>query len=141
MRIQETLDAYFLIAAVADFTAVIVHGIIGHKVLMSRLTRDRLFPTHAFGDEDMTWRILVVTWHVITAAFASSGVALLLLALSLLHGTSLPLCLSAMHAAFLLVGVSIVGRRLLSAFRRCVVGCTLNSNISGTAQEDAETVA
>jgi hypothetical protein len=116
--LESSPQAYFLIAAVADFTAVIVHGIIGHRALMSPLTRDRLFPTHAFGDEDMSWRILAVTWHVVTAAYASSGVALLLLALGLLHGTSLPLCLSAMHAAFLLVGVSIVGRRLLSAFRR-----------------------
>ncbi|MBI3537925.1 MAG: hypothetical protein HY070_10240 [Chloroflexi bacterium] len=115
---ENSSETYFLLATVADFTAVIVHGIIGHRVLMSPLTRDRLFPTRAFGDEDMSWRIFAVTWHVVTAAYASSGVALLLLALGLLHGTSLPLSLSAMHATFLIVGVSIVGRRLLSALRR-----------------------
>lgn len=110
--------AYFHLAAVADFTIVIVHGIIGHRTLMSPLTRDRLFPTRAFGDEDMSWRILAVSWHLVTAAFASSGVALLLLALNLLHGTSLPLVLAATHASFLLVALSIVGSRLLPAFRR-----------------------
>jgi hypothetical protein len=109
---------YFLLAAVADFTAVVVHGIVGHRALMSPLTRDRLFPTRAFGDEDMSWRILVVAWHFVTAVFACSGVALLLLALNLLHGTSLPLFLAGTHVAFLLVALSIVGRRFLSAFRR-----------------------
>ncbi len=109
---------YFLIASVADFTAVIVHGILGHRALMSPLARERLFPTPAFGDEDMSWRILAVAWHVVTAVFASSGIALLLLALGLSHGTSLPLFLSVMHAAFLFVGVSVLGPRALAAFRR-----------------------
>jgi len=109
---------YFLIASVADFTAVLVHGILGHRALMSPLTREHLFPTNAFGDEDMSWRIYAVTWHVVTTVLASSGGALLLLALDLLHGASLPLFLSVMHAGFLFVGVLILGPRALSAFRR-----------------------
>lgn len=37
------VDVYFLLAALADITAVIVHCFIGHRIVMTPLTHDRLF--------------------------------------------------------------------------------------------------
>jgi hypothetical protein len=102
----------------ADFTAVLVHGIIGHRALLSPMGRERLLPTPAFGDEDMGRRVLVVSWHVVTAAFACSGAAYLLLALGSLESAALPRFLGSMHGVFLLVGLSIMGGRMLTALRR-----------------------
>jgi hypothetical protein len=110
--------AWFIVAALADFTLVFTHGVVGHPAFLMRLTRDRLFPTRSWGDEDMGWRVFAVSWHIGTAVFGFSGVALLLLATGVLEGHSLPLFISALHGAFFLLGVSIMGPRLLAALRR-----------------------
>jgi hypothetical protein len=109
--------AWFLVAALADFTLVVAHCI-GHQVFLVPLTGARLFPTRAWGDEDISWRVFAVSWHLATAVFAFSGVALLLLALGALEGGWLPLFISALHGAFFVLGLAILGPRLLAALRR-----------------------
>jgi hypothetical protein len=109
----------FALAAVADLAAVLVHGVLGHRALLSPLRRDRPLATRAFGDADVSWRVLAVAWHVVTATFVCSGAALLGLAAGTApESAALPRFLSALHASFLIVGVSLVGRRALVAFRR-----------------------
>lgn len=115
---MDSSSVWLMIAAMADFTGVLVHGLIGHRVMMSPLTEESLFPTRDFGDRDMSWRIFAVTWHVVTAAFACCGIALLLLAMGVLQRGSLPLVISAMHASFVVVALTVLGGRVLPAFRR-----------------------
>lgn len=106
------MNLLFLVAAVADVTAVVVHGYIGHRLIIGRLTRERLFSTRAFGDAEMSRRVLVVTWHAVTAAFASSAVMMFLLAFGLVTSRSTPLFVAAMHVSFLLVGLVVNAPRM-----------------------------
>ena len=43
------MNPFFLIAALADLTATVVHGYIGHRLIMTRLARERLFSTPPGG--------------------------------------------------------------------------------------------
>jgi hypothetical protein len=109
--------SWFFLAALANFVGVYAHGVLGHRAVISPL-RQRLFPTRAFGDEDMTWRISLVSWHLITVVFACSGTAFLLIGRGWLDGGDLPRFLGAMHLAFLLGALAIVRGRAFQAFRR-----------------------
>jgi hypothetical protein len=111
--------AWFIVAALADFAAAFGHGVFGQRGVVSQLTPARLFPS-PWGDEDMSRRLLSFIWHSVTAAFALSGVALLLLAGGVLEGQALPLFLSALHAAILVIAVAFLGPRLPQALRRPV---------------------
>ena len=113
-----SLRPLLLVAAVADFVAVFVHGYIGHRLYMSRLKREHLFANDAIGDEDITWRVFAITWHVVTVTFACSGIALLLAGFGTLPGSSLPRALAAMHGSFILVAALIMGSRIAGAWRR-----------------------
>lgn len=104
-------------AALADSIAVVVHGLIGHRIIMKPLTPDRLFSTQAFGDADISRRALLVTWHVPTAAFACSAVAMFLSAFGYIGSMALPLFLSVMHASFILVGLWIFRVRAARLWR------------------------
>lgn len=112
------MNPLFLVAALADVTAVVVHGYVGHRLIVSRLTRERLFSTREFGDADMSRRVLVVTWHAVTAAFACSALAMALWAFGTGTGRSGPLFVSAMHASFLVVGLVVMGRGISGLLRR-----------------------
>ena len=114
MDLQPT--TWFIVAALADFIAGIGHGVLGQRGVVSLLATARLFPS-PWGDEDMSRRLLSFIWHFITAIFALSGVALLLLAAGVLEGHALPLFLSALHSAFLVIAVAYLGPRLLQALR------------------------
>jgi hypothetical protein len=111
------MNEYLLTAAIACFTAVIVHGVIGHRALFRPMSTDRLFETRQFGDADMTKRILVVAFHIVTVVFATSGVALLLLALGEIASVSLPRVIGTMFAGFLVVALAVLRSRMLSAMR------------------------
>jgi hypothetical protein len=110
--------SWLIVAALADFTLVFTHGFSGQRAFVSPLRRERLFPSRQWGDEDMSWRIFAATWHLVTAVFLCCGVVLLLLAMGVLEGNSLPFFLGAVHAVFLVVAVGIVGPRLLGLLRR-----------------------
>ena len=80
--------------------------------MIGPLTSDRLFATDAFGGAEISRRVFIVTWHLVTAAFATSAAALLLLALGTAADTMLPRFIAAMHASFLVVaGVVLLRRR------------------------------
>lgn len=106
------MNPFFLVAALADLTAAVVHGYVGHRLILTRLTRDRLFSTGAFGDADMSRRVLVVTWHAVTAAFASSALMMSVWAFGTVTSESGPLFVSAMHTSFLVVGLAVVSPRI-----------------------------
>ncbi len=111
------MNPFFLVAAVADVTAVVAHGYVGHRLILARLTRERLFSTHSFGDAGATRRVLLVTWHAVTTAFASSALAMSLWAFGTVTSESGPLFVSGMHASFLLVGLAVGGRRISSLLK------------------------
>jgi hypothetical protein len=108
---------HFYLAALADFTGVIVHGVIGYSILIAPL---RTHPTQAFGDEDISRRIFIVAWHLVTAVFFISGVAFVGLALGRLSGQWLPRFIGALHGSFALVALAVVRGRLLEVVRRPV---------------------
>lgn len=106
------MNAYLLAAAVADLVAVVVHGVVGYRVLLAPLTAERLFATRAFGDAHASRRVLLAGWHLVTAAFAISAAVMGLLSLGVAASPSLALFVSAMHASFLVVGLGILWPRL-----------------------------
>jgi hypothetical protein len=108
------VNLFFLVAALADLTAVVVHGVVGHRLILARLTAENLFSTAEFGGADRTRRVLVVTWHAVTAAFASSAVMMSLLAFGAVTSRPAALFVAAMHAGFLVVGLAVSGRRIFS---------------------------
>lgn len=114
---NDLVNFYFLVATLAGFTAGIVHGVIVYRIIMTPLTPDRLFPTHSFGDADMTRRIMVVTWHLPTAVAALSGVVLTLLAFGVVTTVSVALFISAVHASFILVGLWVARGRFGQVLR------------------------
>ena len=116
MEISPT--TWFIAAAMAAFTLALLHGVVGQRTFVSPLGRERLFPTRPWGDEDMTWRIFAITWHMVTAVFVSCGVVLLLRAMGVIEGNSLPFFISSLYAAFIVLAVSIVGPRVLVTLRR-----------------------
>lgn len=111
------MNNYFLAAALAGLTAVVVHGYFLHRALLTPLASGQLFPTRAFGDADMSRRILVVAWHQVTATLACSAAAMLLLASGTVVSAQLPLFVAAQHAAFLAVGLRVVGGRFGQLFQ------------------------
>lgn len=106
------MNPFYLVAALADLTAVVVHGVIGHRIIMTPLGHERLFATRAFGGADMSRRILLVSWHLVTAAFACSSVMMFVLASGIVTSVPGALFLSAMHVSFLLIALLVVGRRV-----------------------------
>jgi hypothetical protein len=112
------VNPFFLVAAIADLLAVAVHGYVGHRLFITPLTPERLFPTRGFGDAETSRRIFIVSWHAVTAAFASSAVMMALLASGTVTSRPAALFLSAMHASFLVVGLAVTGRRIGRWIRR-----------------------
>ncbi len=110
--------SWFLVGALADLTLVVTHGVSGQHGFVAPLRRQRLFPSRQWGDADMTWRIFAVTWHLVTAVFGCCGIVLLLLALGVVDGHSLPLFIGGLHATLLVATIFLVGPRLLTLVRR-----------------------
>lgn len=109
------MNPFFLVAALADLTGVAVHGVVGHRLFLTPLTSRHLFATKEFGNAERSRRVFVVTWHAVTAAFATSAVMMFLLTFGAVTSRPTALFVSAMHIGFLLVGVVVSGPR---AFRR-----------------------
>ena len=112
------MNPFFLVAALADLTAVAVHGFVGHRLFLTPLTTERLFPTGAFGSAETSRRVFIVTWHAVTAAFACSAGLMALAAFGAVTSTSGPLFASAMHASFAVVALAVSWRRLGHMLRR-----------------------
>ena len=106
------MNPFFLVAAVADLIAVVAHGYLGQRLIMDRLTSERLFETRAFGTAEATRRVMLVTWHAVTAAFVSSAVMMALLGFGAVTSRPAALFASALHAGILLVGLGVAGRHI-----------------------------
>ena len=106
------MNPFFLVAALADLIAVVAHGYLGQRLIMDRLTTEHLFETRAFGTAEATRRVLLVTWHAVTAAFASSAIMMVLLAFGAVASEPAALFVSALHAGVLFVGLAVAGRRI-----------------------------
>ena len=112
------MNPFFLVAALADVLAVAVHGYIGHRLFLTPLSDDRLFPARGFGDAAASRSVFVVTWHVVTAVFASSAVMMALLASGAVSSAPAARFLSAMHVSFLLVALAVNARRIGRMWKR-----------------------
>ena len=112
------MSPFLLLAALADLAAAVVHGLVGHRLILVPLKYARLFSTRAFGAADMSRRVLVVTWHLTTATFAASALMMSLWASGTVPSGSGPLFVAAMHASFLLIGLAVMTPRITSVFRR-----------------------
>ena len=106
------MNPFFLVAALADLVAVFAHGYLGQRLIMDRLTNEHLFETRAFGSAEATRRVMLVTWHAVTAAFASSAAMMSLLGSGAVTSRPAALFVSALHAGILLVGLVVAGRHI-----------------------------
>ena len=107
------MNPFFLVAALADLVAVFAHGYLGQRLILDRMTTERLFQTREFGTAEATRRVLLVTWHAVTAAFASSALMMSVLAFGAVTSRPAALFVSALHAGILLVGLAVSGRHIL----------------------------
>ncbi|HEV3474232.1 MAG TPA: hypothetical protein VG602_02580 [Actinomycetota bacterium] len=112
------MNPFFLIGAVADLLAVAVHGVVGHRLILARLTNDHLFSTAAFGDAAATRRVIIVSWHAVTAAFLASAAMMFLLAFGAVTSRPAALFVSALHAGFLAVGFAAGSSRIIGLIKR-----------------------
>ena len=112
------MNPFFLVAAVADVLGVAVHGVVGHRLFLTPLSDDQLFPAPGFGEAGATRRVFVVTWHVVTAVFACSAVLMVLLASGAVTSAPAARFVSAMHVSFLLVALAVSGTRIGRMWKR-----------------------
>ena len=88
--------------------------------MIAPLIRAGLHATGEFGDAEMSGRILTVAWHLTTVVFACSAVALGLLGFGIVTDVAVARFIAACHAAFVLLGAAVVGRRLPAVLPRPV---------------------
>ena len=112
------MNPFFLVAALADVLAVGVHGYVGHRLFLTPLTEEHLFPIRGFGDAATSRRVFVVTWHAVTAAFACSAVMLVLLGSGAVTSPATARFLSLLHVSFLLVALAVNGASIGRMWRR-----------------------
>src|SRR5579859_7821622 len=110
----------YLAAALADLTAVVVHGVLGHRAVITPLTEARLFEAPMFGDANIVRRVIVFTYHAVTLVFLLSAIAICRHALGSHDDAGALRFIGAIHCAYVVVAVAIIGRRVLDAFRRPV---------------------
>jgi hypothetical protein len=95
-------------AALAASVGVYAHGIVGYRWMTAQLRSAEMQPTalsaRLFGPGDVSWQVFGVTWHVVTAVFLSSAVALYLSAFGALESRDLLRFIAILYAAFLVVG-------------------------------------
>ena len=111
---MENLPA--LVAAIAASAGVCAHGVVGHRWLAAQLRSVDMQPTQLsvrlFGGRDVSWEVIGVTWHGVTAVFLASAGALYLSAFGALESRDLLRFIAIVHAAFLAVGLIHMSRRL-----------------------------
>jgi hypothetical protein len=106
------VNPFFLVVVLVDLTGVVVHGYVGHRLFLTPLTSERLFPTRLFGDAARSRVVFVVTWHAVTAAFATSAIMMSLMAVGAVTSRPAALFSSAMHAGFAVVALAASGWRI-----------------------------
>ena len=71
------MNAPLIIAGCLALLGAGIHGIVGDRLVVQKLSTDRLEPSR-FGGPRMTLAMIHVTWHITTVAFVAVGCALLL---------------------------------------------------------------
>lgn len=120
------MNAPALVAAAAASAAVWMHGVVGQRWFVAQLGSLELQPTRPWGDADVTRRVFAVVWHIVTAAFAGSAVALAFAAFEAVDSRALLRYISMTYAAFVGVGLVYFGTRpkaLARPFAAAVVTC------------------
>jgi hypothetical protein len=104
-----------VLAGVLALTGAGVHGIVGDRILR-RIARDTL-PGNPFGPPRTTFTLIRVTWHLVTAVFLWSGLALLYVAWSgdAQFRPGVTMFLGVLYSGFALFGVTtaLMQRKLL----------------------------
>jgi hypothetical protein len=116
------VNPFFLVVALVDLGGVFMHGLVGHRLFITPLKSDRLFPTSLFGDAAWSRRVFMVTWHAVTAVFAVSAAMMLLMAFGAVASPPAALFVSAIHVGFLVVALAVSGRRIAWPPRRMPLG-------------------
>jgi len=65
----------YLAAGALSLMAAGIHGAVGERLVVARLERTSL-PATPWGGPAVSHLLIRVTWHIVTLAFAASGVAL-----------------------------------------------------------------
>ena len=78
------MNVALLVSGALMLTGAGVHGIVGERLVVQRLTPAGL-PSSQFGGPVMTKLMIRATWHITTIAFLTTGIALVL-AGSILEG-------------------------------------------------------
>jgi hypothetical protein len=100
-----------LIASIAAAVAVFSHGYLGHLWFLTQLKREN-FKATPTGDNDISYRVNFVSWHVVTSVFVASSIAFALLAFGVFNSTELARFISGMDLLFLFVGLYFFRDRL-----------------------------
>ncbi len=69
------MNVPFVIAGVLAITGAAVHGILGEKIVVTKLRTETL-PSSRFGNAAMSLLMIRATWHITTLAFLVMGSAL-----------------------------------------------------------------
>jgi hypothetical protein len=69
------MNVPFVIAGVLAITGAAVHGILGERIVVTKLRTETL-PSSRFGNAGMSLLMIRATWHITTLAFLVMGSAL-----------------------------------------------------------------
>lgn len=69
------MNVPFVIAGVLALSAGAIHGIVGERIVVTKLRRETL-PSSRFGSASFTMTMIRATWHITTIAFLVTGAAL-----------------------------------------------------------------
>jgi hypothetical protein len=122
------MNALALLAAGAASAVTCAHAVVGQRWFVAQLGSLALQPTRPWGDADVTRRVFAVTWHIGTAYFAASAVALYLAGLEAVESHALLRFISIVYAASVAIGVAYLRERprtLARPFAAVVVTCLL----------------
>ena len=71
------MDAPLIVAGALAVAAAAIHGVGGEVLVVRKLSLGTL-PSTRFGGARMTKAMIHVSWHIVTVAFLTAGIALLL---------------------------------------------------------------
>jgi hypothetical protein len=70
------MNVPFVVAGALALTGAAVHGILGERIVVTKLRTETL-PSSRFGNARMTLLMIRATWHITTLAFFVMGSALI----------------------------------------------------------------
>ena len=70
------MNVPFVVAGLLALTAAAAHGILGERIVVTKLRRETL-PSSRFGSASFTMTMIRATWHITTIAFLVTGSALI----------------------------------------------------------------